>query len=115
MSLNKIVDGRLHDFHVYSDCELMKNIKVIQHIHGIEHITDKLLQTKSLEFTYESLVIFEASLTLIVDWLIRWNEYDQSITFWRDHVLRVLGQEKEILHTVLYLTARQRCGETFFF
>jgi hypothetical protein len=45
----------------------MKNIKVIQHIHGIEHITDKLLQTKSLEFTYESLVIFEASLTLIVD------------------------------------------------
>jgi hypothetical protein len=42
---------------------LMKNIKVIQHIHGIEHITDKLLQTKSLEFTYESLVIFEASLT----------------------------------------------------
>jgi hypothetical protein len=67
MSLNKIVDGRLHDFHVNSDCELMKNIKVIQHIHGIEHITDKLLQTKSLEFTYESLVIFEASLTLIVD------------------------------------------------
>jgi hypothetical protein len=45
----------------------MKNIKVIQHINGIEHITDKLLQTKSLEFTYESLVIFEASLTLIVD------------------------------------------------
>jgi hypothetical protein len=51
----------------------MKNIKVIaQHIQGIEHITDKLLQTKSLEFTYESLVIFEASLTLIVD--IRWND-----------------------------------------
>jgi hypothetical protein len=25
MSLKKIVDGRLHDFHVYSDCELMKN------------------------------------------------------------------------------------------
>jgi hypothetical protein len=45
----------------------MKNIKVIQHIHGIEHITDKLLQTKSLEFTYELLVIFEASLMLIVD------------------------------------------------
>jgi hypothetical protein len=65
MSLNKIVDGRLHDFHVYSDCELKKNIKVIQY--GIEHITDKLLQTKSLEFTYESLLIFEASLTLIVD------------------------------------------------
>jgi hypothetical protein len=65
-SLNKTVDSRFHDFHVYSDCELMKNIKVIQHIHGIEHITDKLLQTKSLEFTYESLVIFEASLTLIV-------------------------------------------------
>ena len=52
MSLNKIVDGRLHDFHVYSDCELMKNIKVIQHIHGIKHITDKL-QAKSLEFTYD--------------------------------------------------------------
>jgi hypothetical protein len=67
MSLNKIVDGRLHDFDVNSDCELMKNIKVIQHIHGIEHITDKLLQTKSLEFTYELLVIFEASLMLIVD------------------------------------------------
>ncbi len=38
-----------------------KNIKVIQLIQI--HITDKLLQTKSLEFTYESLVIFEASLT----------------------------------------------------
>jgi hypothetical protein len=36
-------------------------------IHGIEHIIDKLLQTKSLEFAYESLVVFEASLTLIVD------------------------------------------------
>ena len=45
----------------------MKNIKIIQHINGIEHITDKLLQTKSLEFTYEALVIFEPSLTLIVD------------------------------------------------
>ena len=63
MSLNKIVD-----FHVYSDCELMKNIKVIQHIHGIQHITDKLLQTKSLEFTYESLVIFEASFLLASSW-----------------------------------------------
>ncbi len=30
----------------------MRNIKVIQHIHEIEHITDKL-ETKSLEFTYE--------------------------------------------------------------
>jgi hypothetical protein len=30
----------------------MENIKVIQHIHGIEHITDKL-ETKSLEFTNE--------------------------------------------------------------
>jgi hypothetical protein len=48
----------LHDFHVSSDCKLMKNIKVIQHIHGIEHITDKL-QTKSLKFTYEFTVIFE--------------------------------------------------------
>ncbi len=115
MGLNKIVDGRLHDFHVYSDCELMKNIKVIiQHIHGIEHITDKLLQTKSLEFTYESLVIFEASLlTMVVD--------SSDVT--TSHVLtnnkrrkfRVLGQEKGILHAVLYLTARWRSDETFFF
>jgi hypothetical protein len=30
----------------------MKNLKVIQHVHGIELITDKL-QTKLLEFTYE--------------------------------------------------------------
>jgi hypothetical protein len=30
----------------------MRNIKVIQHIHGKEHITNKL-QSKSLEFTYE--------------------------------------------------------------
>jgi hypothetical protein len=30
----------------------MRNVKVIQHIQGKEHITDKL-QTKSLEFTYE--------------------------------------------------------------
>jgi hypothetical protein len=30
----------------------MRNIKVIQHIHGKEHITIKL-QSKSLEFTYE--------------------------------------------------------------
>ncbi len=52
MSLNKIVDGRLHDFHISSDCKLMKNIKVIQHIHGKEHINDTL-QSKSLEFTYE--------------------------------------------------------------
>jgi hypothetical protein len=36
---------------------LMKNIKVIQHVHGIEHITDKL-QTKSLEFTYEFIGYF---------------------------------------------------------
>jgi hypothetical protein len=31
---------------------MRRNVKVIQHIHGKEHITDKL-QTKSLEFTYE--------------------------------------------------------------
>jgi hypothetical protein len=112
MSLNKVVDGRLHDFHVYSDCELMKNIKVIQHIHGIEHITDKLLQTKSLEFTYESLVIFEASLTLIVDSSDEMIYY-LSVTVTTSHVLtnkrikfRVLGQEKGISHAVLYLTAR---------
>jgi hypothetical protein len=49
MSLNKIVEGRLHDFHVSPDSKLKKNNKVIQHIHGIEHITDKL-QTKLLEF-----------------------------------------------------------------
>jgi hypothetical protein len=48
MSLNKIVDGRLHDFHVYYDCELMKNIKVIQHIatrnrtHHRQVITDEI-------------------------------------------------------------------------
>jgi hypothetical protein len=30
----------------------MGNIKVIQHIHGIEHITDKL-ETKSIELTNE--------------------------------------------------------------
>jgi hypothetical protein len=65
MSLNKIVDGRLHDFHVYS-VSWWKTCYPTR-IHGIEHITDKLLQTKSLEFTCESLVIFEASLTLIVD------------------------------------------------
>jgi hypothetical protein len=118
MSLNKIVDGRLHDFHVYSDCELMKNIKVIiQHIHGIEHITDKLLQTKSLEFTYESLVIFEASLlTMVVDS----SEMLQLLTFWvltnnKRRKFRVLGQEKGILRAVLYLTARWRSAETFFF
>jgi hypothetical protein len=35
----------------------MRNIKVIQHIHGIEHITDKL-ETKSLEFTYEFIEFF---------------------------------------------------------
>jgi hypothetical protein len=51
MSLKKIVDVRLHDFYV-SSCKLMKNIRVTQHVHGIEHIPDKL-QTKSLEFTYE--------------------------------------------------------------
>jgi hypothetical protein len=36
----------------------MRNIKVIQRMHGIEHITDKL-ETKSLEFIMNSLVIFE--------------------------------------------------------
>ena len=66
MSLNKIVDGRLHDFHVPSDCKLMKNIKVIQHIHGIEHITDKL-QTKSLEFTYEFIGNFRRKDSLTFD------------------------------------------------
>jgi hypothetical protein len=66
MSLNKIVDGRLHDFHVYSDCELMKNMLSNTNTRNRTHHR-KLLQTKSLEFTYESLVIFEASLTLIVD------------------------------------------------
>jgi hypothetical protein len=98
MSLNKIAHGRLHDFQVYSDCELMRNIEVIQHINGIAHITDKLLQTKSLEFTYESLVIFEASLTLIVD------SQDEMIHLC--YKFRVLGQENGILHAVLYLTAR---------
>ncbi len=33
----------------------MRNTKVIQHVHGIERITDKL-HTKSLELTY---VIYE--------------------------------------------------------
>jgi hypothetical protein len=35
----------------------MRNVKVIQHIQGKEHITDKL-QTKSLEFTYEFIGIW---------------------------------------------------------
>jgi hypothetical protein len=43
-----LVARRPRPFHV-SSCKLMRNIKVIQHIHGKEHITDKL-QTKSLEF-----------------------------------------------------------------
>jgi hypothetical protein len=70
MSLNKIVDGRLHDIQTVSfqlsDCKLMKNIKVIQHIHGIEHITDKL-QTKSLEFTYEFIGNFRRKDSLTSD------------------------------------------------
>jgi hypothetical protein len=58
MVLNKIVDSRLHDgqdpftFPPVSWWETLSIIMVIQHVHGIEHITDKL-QTKSLEFTYE--------------------------------------------------------------
>jgi uncharacterized membrane protein YphA (DoxX/SURF4 family) len=35
----------------------MRIINVIQHIHGIEHITDKL-ETKLLEFTYEFIEFF---------------------------------------------------------
>jgi hypothetical protein len=65
MSLNKIVDGPLHDCHVSSDCKLMK-IKVIQHIHGIEHITDKL-QTKSIEYNYEFIGNFRRKDSLTFD------------------------------------------------
>lgn len=36
----------------------MRNNKVFQHIHEIEHITDKL-ETKSLEFTYEFIEFFQ--------------------------------------------------------
>ncbi len=44
----------------------MRNIKVIQHIHGIEHITDKL-ETKSLEFTYEFIGNFRRKDSLTFD------------------------------------------------
>jgi hypothetical protein len=50
----------------FLDSKLMKNIKVIQHIHGKEHITDKL-QTKSLEFTHEFLGNFRRKDSLSFD------------------------------------------------
>jgi hypothetical protein len=74
--LNKIVDGRLHDFHVSSDCKLMKNVKVIQHVHGIEHIKDNL-QTKSLEFTSKYIGNFRRKISLTFDnkppWAHNWH------------------------------------------
>jgi hypothetical protein len=66
MSLNKIADADGIDFHVSSDCKLMRNVKVIQHIHGIEHITDKL-HTKPLEFTYEFIGNFRRKDSLTFD------------------------------------------------
>jgi hypothetical protein len=83
MSMNKIVDGRLHDFHVSSDCKLMKHIKVIQHVNGIEHITDKL-QTKSLEFTYEFIGNFQRKdINLTFDsktpWAHNWHNNQHAI------------------------------------
>jgi hypothetical protein len=75
-----------------------------------------------------SLVIFEASLfvdSLIVDhWLLTYQMkwftyvlcYNFSDTFWRireeNFAFWLLGQEKGILHAVLYLTARWRSDET---
>jgi hypothetical protein len=49
-----------------SPCKLMRNIKVIQLIHRIEHITDKLL-TKPLEFTYEFISNFRRKDSLTFD------------------------------------------------
>jgi hypothetical protein len=44
----------------------MRNIKFIQHIHGIEHITDNV-QTKSLEFTSKYIGNFRRKKSLSFD------------------------------------------------
>jgi hypothetical protein len=58
---------------------------VIQHIHGIEHITDKL-ETKSLEFTYEFIGNFRRKDSLTFDSKPPFHNWHNQHTIYLTHL-----------------------------